>query len=887
MGDTFVDGTASAWIGYSNNLDSAYSSYSSAIDTAASNWDTGFIANVDNFVSAIDSAISGYEGTVDSAATDYVSGSLGAFISYIGQMDDAITSYSTAIDDAFDKWKQTSIAAGKAYIGSVAAAWTSYYDTVVPAAIDAKNQIYDAILAYQDWYENEPSPHGYSGTDADGDGIYEIPGGPDLVPGKQHELAVTVATSLKTLNITYADAMYTYQVTEKDAWLTFKTDTINADKEYDIAVTNAQKDYSIKTSIAGNQLDDTLLALEAGLSNSKTNASADYAIALSSAAQGFISTQVQLDSSLTIAENNANAGLDQAQQSEWTGFVNASTTAWFAKQRENTNLTTSEYSETYEKEQWINTTSSALNAFDNAASNIIIGLENTVSGILAGGMSSLTSALNTFNQSTTNAGRTFDIGLTNSNTTLWTSYLSADNDYGNARTQNDATRKNAITAIDASLKIGIANVIAARDKHNAQIARQERIQTALDHLDEVTNNTSSSDYYLDGSNYQDAFEFVPEGYYWEAGLYVNDGTPPGSIIEKVQNWVDGLENGSSSSGYSSGSGFSSGSGSGSSSSSSSSSGSSSTSGSSSGSTSGSGSSNSSASSSASGSTSASGSSSSSGSTSNSETESSSGGAFFSVPDDYHDNQRTYVEKVGQVFKGYGDSIYDTATGTWYMFRHPIETAKGLGNAVMHPVDTATAIKNDIVEKSETLRGQGNITGSVLQTLVPGFGATKLKKFIPKKTSKMSQVANGKGSKLLETTTKKPDASAGSLKKPTDGQLDGVADKLDNAKKKPYSNPKNRPKYGDGQVEEVWKNAKGSDGKVIDPDTKEIIEWEPGLPRDGVWDMSHLPGHEFRKLHKRYMDGDITKEQFLEEYRNPARYRPETPTTNRSHKLEEP
>lgn len=50
-------------------------------------------------------------------------------------------------------------------------------------------------------------------------------------------------------------------------------------------------------------------------------------------------------------------------------------------------------------------------------------------------------------------------------------------------------------------------------------------------------------------------------------------------------------------------------------------------------------------------------------------------------------------------------------------------------------------------------------------------------------------------------------------------------------------------------------------------------------------MGHKPGKEYRKLHKQYMDGKISKDNFLEEYRNPKSYHPEMPSTNRSHKYE--
>nr|WP_291937209.1 HNH/ENDO VII family nuclease [Chryseobacterium sp.] len=62
-------------------------------------------------------------------------------------------------------------------------------------------------------------------------------------------------------------------------------------------------------------------------------------------------------------------------------------------------------------------------------------------------------------------------------------------------------------------------------------------------------------------------------------------------------------------------------------------------------------------------------------------------------------------------------------------------------------------------------------------------------------------------------------------------------------------------------------------------------WDKSVkPRS--WDMGHKPGKEYRKLHEKYMNGDITKEEFLEEYRNPNNYQPESKSSNRSHKYEQ-
>ena len=108
------------------------------------------------------------------------------------------------------------------------------------------------------------------------------------------------------------------------------------------------------------------------------------------------------------------------------------------------------------------------------------------------------------------------------------------------------------------------------------------------------------------------------------------------------------------------------------------------------------------------------------------------------------------------------------------------------------------------------------------------------------------------------------------------------------KKKPYSNPKRRPKYAPGQVEAVWEKARAasSDGIVRDPHTGKPLYWNKSMSRAGQWDMGHTPGNEYRKLHARYMADDIDKSEYLREYRNVDNYVPEDVHANRSHTYEE-
>lgn len=97
----------------------------------------------------------------------------------------------------------------------------------------------------------------------------------------------------------------------------------------------------------------------------------------------------------------------------------------------------------------------------------------------------------------------------------------------------------------------------------------------------------------------------------------------------------------------------------------------------------------------------------------------------------------------------------------------------------------------------------------------------------------------------------------------------------------------RPSYREGVVDDVWDNAiRDADGNVLDPNTGEILNWDRSKPRTGQWDMGHMPGEEYRKLCDKYEAGEITWSEFLDEYNDPSKYRPEAPSSNRSGKYEQ-
>ena len=92
--------------------------------------------------------------------------------------------------------------------------------------------------------------------------------------------------------------------------------------------------------------------------------------------------------------------------------------------------------------------------------------------------------------------------------------------------------------------------------------------------------------------------------------------------------------------------------------------------------------------------------------------------------------------------------------------------------------------------------------------------------------------------------------------------------------KTYSCPSG---YRKGVRDEAWDKAKG---KVIDPGTVKVMNKE--VP----WEMGHKPGYEFRKHQQSAQERGISRKEFLDEHNNPDHYRPELPSSNRSHKGED-
>ena len=95
----------------------------------------------------------------------------------------------------------------------------------------------------------------------------------------------------------------------------------------------------------------------------------------------------------------------------------------------------------------------------------------------------------------------------------------------------------------------------------------------------------------------------------------------------------------------------------------------------------------------------------------------------------------------------------------------------------------------------------------------------------------------------------------------------------------YSRPSG---YRKGVRDKTWNEAKANspDGVVRDPKTGRPIDFnEP-------WDMGHKPGYEFRKHKVSAKQRGISRKQFLDEHNDYTHYRPEHPSSNRSHTCED-
>ena len=144
------------------------------------------------------------------------------------------------------------------------------------------------------------------------------------------------------------------------------------------------------------------------------------------------------------------------------------------------------------------------------------------------------------------------------------------------------------------------------------------------------------------------------------------------------------------------------------------------------------------------------------------------------------------------------------------------------------------------------------------------------------------VGNGNLGSALENAVKNADESSDAIAS-ADKAIGTAAEGAGETLTKPYAT--SRPKYGKTQVDDVWNNYKDPTTDQASDPAGGSISWDKTKPRQGQWDMGHIPGEKYSDMRDRYIKGEISQKEFLEWYRNPANYRPELPSTNRSYKYE--
>ena len=125
-------------------------------------------------------------------------------------------------------------------------------------------------------------------------------------------------------------------------------------------------------------------------------------------------------------------------------------------------------------------------------------------------------------------------------------------------------------------------------------------------------------------------------------------------------------------------------------------------------------------------------------------------------------------------------------------------------------------------------------------------------------------------------------TAGKIEKSDDKDYSETDEEKEEISNKEKDHTYDRPSgYRKGVRDQVWEQAEkdSPDGIVRDPVTGEKMS------KDDPWDMGHKPGYEFTKHQESAQRRGLTRKEFLDEHNNPEHYRPELPSSNRSHKGE--
>lgn len=250
------------------------------------------------------------------------------------------------------------------------------------------------------------------------------------------------------------------------------------------------------------------------------------------------------------------------------------------------------------------------------------------------------------------------------------------------------------------------------------------------------------------------------------------------------------------------------------------------------------------------------------------------------------------ERAWEATKSAGNAVAEYAGDSWDDPAKPFRDARDGANAAYNAADKF--VRTADAEDWGKLAGAGVFeVGTALVPVGAVAKAGKLGKLgtIAKTADKVGDVADTAtdAAKLADKAT-----DAAKVADKIEDTADAVDNAADAAKllddKAPSSKKKcvdcsvsyKRPSgFRNGVRDEAWENAKGPDGLVRDPKTNQVMN------KDDPWDMGHKPGYEFRKHAASAEQRGISRKQFLDEHNTPSHYRPELPSSNRSHSGELP
>ncbi|WP_337270455.1 PAAR-like domain-containing protein [Oryzifoliimicrobium ureilyticus] len=235
--------------------------------------------------------------------------------------------------------------------------------------------------------------------------------------------------------------------------------------------------------------------------------------------------------------------------------------------------------------------------------------------------------------------------------------------------------------------------------------------------------------------------------------------------------------------------------------------------------------------------------------------------------------RPSVSDVEEFGENVAHGVGNTAK---YVWNNPVQSAENVATWTGDAVKGLWTGVTDAYDKGGVLQAGGHLAAVAVGVINP-FKKAKLAGELIEGAEKLGDIAKveHRAKEAVDAARKakegkKAEEALGEAKTAGD---EGTRSTRKDLKKTIYKRPSG---FRKGVRKKVWEDARGPDGKIRDPLTgREMNENEP-------WDMGHKPGYEFRKAQENAIDKNYSRSQFLDEYNDPSHYRPELPSSNRSH-----